>query len=202
MTQDTVFRLIIFVVVVVSLAISIHYRRKANRASSERISRREEGVPLLVLLRLAGLSVWLSLLTYLINPAWVAWAALALPLELRWLGAGFSLTALPLVFWMFHSLGHNVTDTVAIRQRHTLVMHGPYRWIRHPLYSFGSLLFVGIGLMAANGLLLATMGIAFPLLVIRTPIEEAKLIEHFGNEYRAYMQQTGRFLPRLTRPTS
>jgi protein-S-isoprenylcysteine O-methyltransferase Ste14 len=41
--------------------------------------------------------------------------------------------------------------------------------------------------------------IGFALLVIRTPIEEAKLIEKFGDEYRAYVRRTGRFLPRLAR---
>jgi protein-S-isoprenylcysteine O-methyltransferase Ste14 len=33
--------------------------------------------------------------------------------------------------------------------------------------------------------------------IVRTPIEEAQLIERFGEQYRAYMRRTGRFLPRL-----
>jgi len=37
------------------------------------------------------------------------------------------------------------------------------------------------------------------MLAIRTPIEEARLIEKFGDEYRAYMRRTGRFIPRLIR---
>jgi protein-S-isoprenylcysteine O-methyltransferase Ste14 len=39
---------------------------------------------------------------------------------------------------------------------------------------------------------------AFAMLVVRTRIEEEKLIERFGDDYRAYMARTGRFLPRLT----
>jgi protein-S-isoprenylcysteine O-methyltransferase Ste14 len=53
--------------------------------------------------------------------------------------------------------------------------------------------------MAANWFigLMAVVGLIF--LVLRTPIEEAKLIERFGDEYREYMQRTGRFVPRLIR---
>jgi protein-S-isoprenylcysteine O-methyltransferase Ste14 len=40
---------------------------------------------------------------------------------------------------------------------------------------------------------------AFAVLAIRTPTEEANLIAKFGDDYRAYMQRTGRFLPRLLR---
>jgi protein-S-isoprenylcysteine O-methyltransferase Ste14 len=185
----------------IALTISAYHRRKAARAGNERVSRREEGRPIMILLRLAGLSLWLSTLVYVINPDWLRWATLPLPVELRWLGAALSAIALPLIFWMFSSLGDNVTDTVAIRQKHSLVTHGPYRWIRHPLYSFGALFFVGIMLLMANGFVIAIGGVALSLLLLRTPIEEAKLIEKFGDEYRAYMQRTGRFLPRWSRST-
>ena len=45
---------------------------------------------------------------------------------------------------------------------------------------------------------MALLGIlAFILMAIRTPKEEANLIAKFGDEYREYMRRTGRFLPRL-----
>ena len=199
MTDETIFRAIVIAMLATGFSVSAYYRGKAARASNERISRREEGTPIMILLRLAGLSVWLSILAYAINPEWLRWSALPLPIEVRWLGAGLSAIAVPLIVWMFRSLGRNVTDTVAIRREHTLVRHGPYRWIRHPLYSFGGLLFTGIILMVANWFVVVMGFVAFSILVIRTPIEEAKLIERFGDEYRAYMKQTGRFLPRLGR---
>jgi len=199
MTNETPFRLLVFAMFAIALTTSAYYRRKAARAGDERISRREEGTPIMILLRLAGLVVWLSPVAYAINPDWLRWSALPLPVELRWLGAALSAIALPLIIWMFRSLGNNVTDTVAIRQKHTLVTYGPYRWIRHPLYSFGALFFVGIMLMMANGFVIAIGVVALSILILRTPIEEAKLIEKFGDEYRAYMQRTGRFLPRWSR---
>ncbi|MGH2593813.1 MAG: methyltransferase [Anaerolineae bacterium] len=199
MTDETIFRVLIIAMLATGFTISAYYRSKAARASNERISRREEGTPIMILLRLAGLSVWLSILAYAINSEWMKWSALPLPIGVRWLGAGLSAIAIPLIVWMFRSLGRNVTDTVVTRREHTLVRHGPYRWIRHPLYSFGALLFTGIILMAANWFIVLMGLVGFSILVMRTPIEEEKLIERFGDEYRAYMKQTGRFLPRLGR---
>ena len=114
-----------------------------------------------------------------------------------WLGAGLGIIALPLLYWLFSSIGLNITDTVATRNNHTLVTHGPYRWVRHPLYSVGTLLFVSIGLLAANWFIIVSSLLGLGMLMIRLPKEEAKLIERFGDEYRDYMKRTGTLLPRL-----
>jgi protein-S-isoprenylcysteine O-methyltransferase Ste14 len=98
---------------------------------------------------------------------------------------------------MFSSLGRSITDSVIVRERAALVTHGPYRWIRHPLYTFGALFFLGVGLMAANALVFVFGGLGLTMLALRTPREEAKLIEKFGDEYRRYMARTGRFFPAL-----
>lgn len=54
-------------------------------------------------------------------------------------------------------------------------------------------------LLLASWFVLLTGILALILLAKRTPIEEAKLIERFGDEYRDYMKCTGRFVPRLLR---
>ena len=102
------------------------------------------------------------------------------------------------MFWTFHSLGKNLTDTVVTRRVHTLVTHGPYRWVRHPFYDVMLLWVISMSVLTANWLL-ALLGVsAFAMMVIRTRIEEEKLIERFGDEYRTYMKRTGRFLPNVT----
>jgi protein-S-isoprenylcysteine O-methyltransferase Ste14 len=58
---------------------------------------------------------------------------------------------------------------------------------------------VSMSLLTANWLLALSGLTAFAMLVVRTRIEEDKLIEIFGDEYRSYMERTGRFVPRLTR---
>jgi protein-S-isoprenylcysteine O-methyltransferase Ste14 len=103
-----------------------------------------------------------------------------------------------LLLWTFRSLGKNLTDTVVTRQEHSLVTHGPYRWVRHPLYDSATLLFVAVSLMAANWFVFVTGVVVLLLLIVRTRTEEAKLVARFGDRYRAYMERTGRFIPRWT----
>ncbi len=196
MENELTFRIITIVLFILVAATGIYHRVRAAR-SGEKISRREEGIPIMILLRLFGFSAWIGLLIYMVNPRWMAWSTLSIPSWLPWVGAGLGIIALPLMYWMFSSLGKNVTDTVAIRKEHSLVTHGPYRWVRHPMYSFSFLLFFGFGLLTANWFIGVTAILALALIVVRTPIEEAKLIEEFGDEYREYMKGTGRFLPRL-----
>lgn len=195
--NDTIFRILTFGLVIAALCISVYFRRKAQRTGGDKIDRTQEGVPVMFLLRAAGLALWLSVLVYVVNPAWIAFAALPLPDATRWLGFALCLVALPLLVWMFRSLGDNITDTVQTRSNARLVVRGPYQYIRHPLYSFGVLFFVGIAMMAANALILFFGAAALTMLMVRTPNEEGKLVEKFGDSYRAYMEQTGRFLPRL-----
>jgi len=196
MEDESTFRITVIVLFVSVLATGLYHRVRAAR-SAEKISRREEGLPVMILLRLFGFSTWMGLLLYMVNPRWMAWSHLSLPPWLRWVGAGVGIVAVPLIAWMFMSLGKNVTDTVAIRREHRLVTHGPYRWVRHPMYSFSFLALVGFALLSANWFIGLTGILALVVLAVRTPIEETKLIEEFGDEYRAYMRRTGRFLPRL-----
>lgn len=195
--NDTIFRILVLGLVAAALAISAYFRRKAQRAGGDKIDRRQEGVPLMLVLRVAGLALWLSVFVYVINPNWIAFAALPLPDALRWFGCALCLIALPLLVWMFRSLGNNITDTVQTRAHAQLVVRGPYQYIRHPLYSFGVLFFLGLMLLTANALIIFFGAVALTMLILRTPNEEAKLVEKFGDAYRAYMAQTPRFVPRL-----
>ena len=69
--------------------------------------------------------------------------------------------------------------------------------MRHPLYTIGSSMFVSFGMMADNWFIAALGILTFILMAIRTPKEEAHLIEKFGDEYRGYMKTTGAFLPKF-----
>lgn len=177
------------------MSISIFFRRRADHLG-EKISSDGEGVLILNLRRIFGLALWLSALAYLLSPHWMAWASLPLSPRVRWSGAMVMAVCVPLIYWVFSSLGKNITSTVAIRKDHALVMHGPYRWVRHPLYTVGFLAFVGFSLLAANWFIFAMLLLGYPVLILRTFTEEANLVAKFGDEYRDYMRRTGRFLPR------
>jgi protein-S-isoprenylcysteine O-methyltransferase Ste14 len=197
MRDEAIFRLIFVVLFLSSTSMSIYFRRRAQQASKDEITYREEGSFIMYALRLSGLSLWVGVIVYMINPGWIKWASLPLPVWFRWAAAGLAAIAWGLTFWMFRSLGKNITPTVMTRQVHSLVMEGPYRWIRHPLYTFATIFYISLGLIAANWFIPLIALLVFAMLAVRTPKEEEKLIEKFGEDYRRYMQRTGRFLPWL-----
>jgi protein-S-isoprenylcysteine O-methyltransferase Ste14 len=152
---------------------------------------------MMTVIRVFGLILWMSPLVYLINPNWMAWSKLGLPDWTRWLGVGIGALCVPGIYWLFSSIGIGITPVSATRREHQLSMRGPYRWIRHPLYTIGSSFYFALGLIADNWFIMLMGVLAFVAMAVRTPKEEANLIEKFGDEYREYMRRTGRFLPKL-----
>lgn len=196
--NENIFRILAAVILFTGIGISSYFRRKADRDTGETISRKVDGTPMMTLIRIGGLFLWLSPLVYLINPAWMAWSKIGLPDWVRWLGVVLGILCVSGIYWLFSSIGSGITPTSATRKEHQLVTSGPYRWVRHPLYTVGSAMFIAFGMMADNWFI-ALLGIlAFIGMAIRTPKEEANLIEKFGDEYREYMKRTGRFFPKIT----
>ncbi len=139
----------------------------------------------------------LGILVYSLAPRLIKWSALPLPLWSRWLGFLLGLVALLIFFWVLRSLGQNFSTTLTINKNQTLVTWGPYRWVRHPMYTSFVLLWVGFLFLSTNWFIGLTGILAFLwAIVIRTPKEEQMMVDRFGDEYLAYMRRTGRYLPR------
>jgi protein-S-isoprenylcysteine O-methyltransferase Ste14 len=198
MSDDSILRLLLVAVFLGVLSIGI-YHRITSQATNEPLDRRQEGVFILATLRPFGAAFWVGTMVWLINPAWMAWSSLPIPVWVRWTAVGVLACAFVLTVWTFRSLGPNLTDTVVTREQHTLVLHGPYQWVRHPFYVSGALLMLSISAITSNWFLLVTGAVIFCLLVMRTRTEEANLVARFGDGYRAYMERTGRFVPRRRR---
>jgi protein-S-isoprenylcysteine O-methyltransferase Ste14 len=199
MNDETWFRVAV-AAGLLSVAVMGAYFRIRNRPRGETIDRMQEGLLILIGLRLLGLTGVTALAAYAARPGWMAWSQLPLPDAVRWLGAPVGVCGWLLMLWMFRHLGTNITDTVVTRKEHTLVTTGPYRWIRHPLYCAMLLLVAGASLLSANWFVPLVGAATFTLLVIRTGKEEANLLARFGDAYRDYMSRTGRFLPRWKKP--
>lgn len=195
--NETIFRIIAAGILIAGMAISSYYRIKADKESGERLSRKADGNVLMTIIRIGGLMLWLSPFVYLINPVWMAWSKIGLPEAIRWLGIGIGVLCVAGIYWLFSSIGSGITPVSATRREHKLVTNGIYRYVRHPLYTIGSSLFISFGMMADNWFIILLGTLAFIVMAIRTPKEEANLIEKFGDEYSEYMKQTGRFLPKL-----
>ena len=196
MDDEQIFRLILVAGFATILPIGLYHRVK-SQASGESLDRRQEGLFVLATLRPLGLAVWLGAMAYMINPAWMAWSAVSLPAWLRWMGVGLGALAGALIVWTMHTLGKNLTDTVVTRKEHELVTGGPYRFVRHPFYGAAILAVLALSIVAANWFFLLAGVSAWLLLVFRTSKEEENLIARFGDDYRGYMERTGRFFPRL-----
>ena len=195
--NENIFRILAAVILFTCIGISGYFRRKADRDTGEKISRKVDGTALMTIIKVMGLVLWLTPLVYLLNPNWMAWSKIGLPDWVRWLGVAIGLLCVAIVYWLFSSIGSGISPTSATRKQHTLVTSGPYRWVRHPLYTVGSSMFIAFGMMADNWFIAALGVLAFIAMASRTPKEEANLIEKFGDEYREYMKHTGRYLPKL-----
>lgn len=197
MSQENIIRFSILVLLVAVFTMSGRFRRRADQAD-RKVSPEQEDQLLLKIRSMGAMLMYGGVLLYLINPGWMRWSQVtALPGWVRWVGVGLVALVVPLFYWQLSSLGKNITKTVAIRSEHTLVTSGPYKYIRHPLYAFGFMFIVGTAVALANWFILGMAVLTWIPLAMRTPLEEQKLIEAFGDEYRAYMQRTGRYFPKM-----
>lgn len=173
------------------------YYRVRSQQSGERLDRTKEGWPILIGIRLVGLLTVGSVVAWLSKPAWFAWASWPVPISLQWVGVFGFTCSIAWLLWMFQSLGRNLTDTVVTRRDAHFVDHGPYRFVRNPMYTGVLLLGMALGLALGTWLLPVASGVMFALFAIRTRTEERYLIERFGEQYRHYMLRVGRFFPKL-----
>ena len=196
--NENVYRWMALVIFLGGTSISMYFRRRADReAGDEKISLKSERLPLMLALRIGGIALWLGVFAYFINPAWMAWSQVELPVWLRLSGAALGVVTDGLIYWVFSSLGNNVSPTVVTRRGHKLVTSGPYRWVRHPLYTVGFLSYIAFALLAANWYVAMLSVVALFLLSLRVPAEEEALIARNGDAYLDYAKRTGRFIPKL-----
>lgn len=198
MDEETPYRLVLALVAVVQNTLARRHLRGARVLRSV-FQRRDEGIPLTLALAGLLLAYCTAVVAWLVNPAWMAWAAVALPAALRWLGLLPLAPGVALLVAGAKHLGSNFTLSVSTVEHHALVTSGPYAWVRHPLYAGLLLGSVGAALLSANAAVAATGVGMWGLLAYRTRLEEENLVARFGDAYRDYQRRVGRFVPRAPR---
>ncbi len=134
MRNEAVFRVIFAAGGGVGGLVRGYYIRKASE-SDDRISRtRRERFRMLLLVSFNALGVITGPL-YVIAPRRIMWAAVPMPPWSRWVGAALGIVTLPLLLWTHHALGKNWSGALEIKGQQTLITSGPYRWVRHPMYT-------------------------------------------------------------------
>ena len=148
----------------------------------------------IILISAAGIGMDLPFL-YLFTP-WLDFANYNLPEWSGWIGTAVFAGSV-LMLWRSHAdLGRNWSATLKILGQHSLITTGVYRYIRHPMYTAHLLWAIAQGLLLSNWLAgWAFLVLSVPLYIVRIPKEEQMMLDHFGEEYRAYQSQTGRLIP-------
>jgi protein-S-isoprenylcysteine O-methyltransferase Ste14 len=128
-----------------------------------------------------------SLLKNLCSPDW----------QMRFTVTGLSLGLMgpAVAIWSLLFLGRSFGIFVVVRK---VVLDGPYRWVRHPMYLGYICMLVGLALVNFSAVYLVLVSTHIGLLLYRAHLEEARLSEHSA-EYREYTKRTGFILPKLRR---
>ncbi len=97
--------------------------------------------------------------------------------------------------WARIYLGRNWSGYVTYKKNHELVTSGPYKYIRHPIYSGVLLMLVGTWLFLPTLWTCALLALYISIFLWRTKKEEAIMIKLFGKKYRDYMKHTKAIIP-------
>lgn len=109
------------------------------------------------------------------------------PLELRFVGIPLAVLGASGFVWAARALGRSLTPYPKPRDTGVLVLHGPYRYLRHPMYAAGVLFFLGIGL--ASSVPAAVAAGALALLWWRKAAVEERHLEARFAEYAEYRRR-------------
>ena len=98
--------------------------------------------------------------------------------------------------YAIHCLGKYFSTTVQIRENHKIIMHGPYRYLRHPSYTGAYIAMAGSAFLlgSVTGMLILTLGMLF-VYRIRINAEERTLLGKFKDEYADYSNHTYKMFP-------
>ena len=198
METETIFRILLPALIVGFVAHRGYYVKYHSQPGNATVKQREEGT-LTKIAGLLGMLGFMSMLAYVINPAWLSFAHLSLPVWTRWAGLGFAIAGFALLQWAQITLANSWSDTPRMMKEQTLITSGPYRTIRHPIYTAFILILGSTLLVSSNWLIgLCWTGMVILEVLSRIRFEEALMLEFFGEQYREYMMKTGKLLPKLS----
>jgi len=147
-----------------------------------------------------------SLLFFLIGPGLEAgvgpfvltgWHANPAPAVVRIVGAAAACAGLAVLVWCFARFvreGGGTPSPLAPPTR--LVVGGPYRWVRNPMYAATAALIIGQGLLLAQPILFAAAAAyVIALAALDRFVERPRLMERFGAQYAEYVRAVPGWIP-------
>jgi len=113
----------------------------------------------------------------------------------RWVGVAVCLSGLLFCIWARRTLAGNWSSDVTFKQNHELIRTGPYRFVRHPIYT--GLLLMSLGTALEVGRLHCWLSIPFTFVGfwLKLKQEERVMLRHFPDQYPAYKTQVKALVP-------
>ena len=170
--------------------------RRYGRPGSP-VPRSADGRLMATTLAVGGMVLWGGLLAYVAWPPALAWSSMGLSTAARWTGLPLFLAGAGVAMWARFTLGRASTVTSVPAPDSELVTHGPYRVLRHPIYTGGMLMVAGAAALSDSGFILFVGLALLAVLDVRTRREERLLLDRYGDAYARHMARTHRWLPRL-----
>jgi protein-S-isoprenylcysteine O-methyltransferase Ste14 len=192
--NELVYRILLVTLVIAMNLIRMYYQRRYKQThaakESEIAPKREKQLVQIMFVALAvpGM-IWLF-------TGWLSFGQFALPDSIRMAGFIVGVYGMWWFYRIHRILGDNWSPVLEIRREHTLTTFGPYKRLRHPMYSDMLLWLISFALVTANWFYALTISTGLAILFsLRIPDEEKLMIERFGEQYRAYMKRTKRLIP-------
>lgn len=191
MVESLFYKIALSILLVTFMIFKMHLTNK-NQTDEEREG---NNYPKNINVILAVASIGLILLPVIwIFSNWINFASIIFSDNLRISGILLYMSFILLMIWQMKTLDVNIS---AVRTDQYLVSNGPYRYIRHPLYS----IFIGqsfaTSLIIANWLLVLFIPIVFIGMLLRIKLEENDLINEYGEDYVTYMNNTKKIIPKI-----
>ena len=161
-------------------------KAKTTQRRESRASRATHVLPLLIG---AGLLGWH------VRGQWLEQRLWPRSLVVYWLGVALLTAGLAFAIWARSHLGRNWSGSVTVKQGHELIRSGPYRWVRHPIYT--GIITALLGTAIASGTLRAALGFLIITLALlrKLRIEERFMQETFPEEYPHYRATVPALIP-------
>lgn len=133
--------------------------------------------------------------TLALFPAWSCDKIVASGPEVYFIGVGVLVTGLGFAIWARRWLGRNWSGVVTLKEDHELVRGGPYRFVRHPIYTGILLGFVGSAIARNEWRGVLAVAICYAALWRKLKLEERWMIERFGDAYRKFQSEVPALIP-------
>jgi protein-S-isoprenylcysteine O-methyltransferase Ste14 len=128
-------------------------------------------------------------------PDWFNQPVFTVTLPIALAGFGLAVCGIAFSIWARLILGENWSSSPSIKQDHALIVTGPYRFVRHPIYT--GLLIALLGSALQHGLVRSFLAVLTCSvgLYLKVSVEEQFMIQRFGEAYLRYRRSVSALVP-------